>query len=169
MEEETVDLKTLFSVIPSQTHTLYSKEWDRTQQVCLYIREYSEHSSNPCIRWSHLQPLPPSDITSSSQLWEPGGGFVQSPNLTKTHKRRERIDESCILFQALGGSQPWWVRNPPLPQMWPPQMSQPWILHPSLPFNLAVPVSIPHATRPNISYQIKQFANFPLADSLFLS
>lgn len=38
--------------------------------------------------------------------------------------------------------------------------------HPSLFFSLPVPVSISHATHPNISYLINQFANFLLADSL---
>ena len=171
MEEETVDLKTLLSVIPSQPHISYSKEWDRTQQAGLYIREYSEHSSNPYIHWSHLQPLPSSVITSRSQLWEPGEGFAQSPDLTKTHKRREWIDESCILFQALEGSLPWWVRDlmPIAPNVTSSNVTA-LNTHPSPFLNLPVPVSISHAswddTHPSISYLIKQFANFPLADSL---
>lgn len=48
MEEETVDLKTLLSVIPSKPHLMF-KRWDRTQQLGLHIREYSEHSANPYI------------------------------------------------------------------------------------------------------------------------
>lgn len=168
MEEETVGLNTLLSVIPSQPHLLYSKEWDRTQQVGLYIREYSEHSSNPSMHRS--QPFPPSGITSSPHLWEPGEGFAQSPNLTKTHKRTEWIDESCILFQALEGSLPWWVRDlmPIAPNVTSSNVTA-LNPHSSLLLNLAVPVSISHDSHPNISYQIKQFANFPLADSLFLS
>lgn len=41
--------------------------------------------------------------------------------------------------------------------------------HPSPFLNLPVPVSISHATHSGISYLIKQFANSPFTDSLFLS
>lgn len=98
MEEETVDLKTLTRAIPSQPHVSYSKEWDTTQQVGLYRREYSGRSSNLYVHGPSLQPLSPSDITRSSHLWEPGEGFAQCPNLTKIHKIKELIDVSCILF-----------------------------------------------------------------------
>lgn len=41
--------------------------------------------------------------------------------------------------------------------------------HPSPLLNLPGPVAISHAANPNINHVMKQFANFPLADSLFLS
>lgn len=63
-----------------------SKERDRTQQVGLCRKEYSEHSSNPYILWFYLEPLSASAIKQLSQahhMMKALHRILISPNATE--------------------------------------------------------------------------------------
>lgn len=143
MEEETMDLKG-FSV---------SKERDRTQQVDLCRKEYSEHSSNPYILWFYLEPLSASAIKQLSQahhMMKALHRILISPNATEE-------ESGGILYSVPG------IRGKPAMLGQGPSVCWPNVLsldvtslniHPSLFFNLPGPLSISHATHPTCRFPV---------------